>query len=415
VNSNESLRPLLCFVAPSITDLKIGLRDTEQVDDLPVVMERIQGVSPSIVKFGLEAVVYVHLQQFALIATCLRDLLRSQTATLHELRVDMFVFTEAVRTSPIMFPVLQHLDCRVGFWIDDEVVPDFSPPFFSTELFPRLKTFHGQFARTLDVLCQGRFIGGVGATLTEIFLSPSSNKGYRYGVDGMSRMTFTSFLTIVGHSCPILEKFSLRLVDFTEPLGFDSFLQPLHGCARLEEVILSPCGRVDISYFVMNQDVIEMTQAWKGLRVLRIFSDKPMYHDDGVLPTLDLEAIEILISQCSRLRDINLTVNATIHKAFSVHSRPRWSHPFESINFGKSPINDSGNVAIWLNNLCPWSSISFHNRGDDDPTYKMWCEVRAHVRSLQGNNGLAKAEVQELRNEMEELPAKFDAALKDRT
>jgi hypothetical protein len=410
--TTDSLRAFLCFVNPSITELKFGLGDAEQVEDLPLVVERIQAVSPSILNFTFCWEEYTDLQTLTRAVTCLVDLLRSQRTTLQKVQVDMTVIMEAARKSPIAFPVLEHLDCRVGLRTEDESTSNSVLPIFSTEHFPRLQTLNGRFEQAFDLLDQDRLIGGVGVTLTEIHIAQVSDE------DGVTHevgdVILGSLLATIGRSCPNLRKFGLHGVRFALPLeSWNNFLQPLYNCARLEELVVSAYDGIDISYCLTNHDIIEMTQAWKGLKVLRIFSDDAMLDESDDIPHLDLDAIEILVSQCSQLRDISLAVNATTHQAFSDRPRPRWNHALESIDFGNSPINDSGNIAIWLNNLCPWSSISFHDRGDDDPIYKTWCEVKAHVRCLQRNNQLEKAEVQELRNEIEELRTKLDAALKN--
>lgn len=125
-------------------------------------------------------------------------------------------------------------------------------------------------------------------------------------------------------------------------------LRPLLSCPNLVSFEL----RWDHPLELTQVDIEEIASSWPELEVL-LLNCEPM--DNSVPPTLGLEALLPFARHCTKLRELGLYLSALsdVPEAPRLSDRVKPFHCLRRLTVGLSCIEDAGQVALFLSQLCP--------------------------------------------------------------
>jgi hypothetical protein len=305
--------PLCLFLTPSLVSLDLDLANLWFPSDdirLPKLTETIQRFAPSVIDFALRGPSQGNVRRIITRAI-------TSTSKLYTFHIDQREF-ETIQEHYPMLSELRSLVLRV-----------YSPrkPYHGIAKFVSpfpgwlsLEEISGDHSRD-EIRCFWLpFFPVAGYTIRKLTLDAGSQ------VNPIDFDRHRQLYSVIGDSCPSLESIEVTGVFF--PRYADSaigtgLIQPLYRCSQLSSLRISS-SRVqdDISYALVNNDILHMALAFPRLQTLHLGSSAihsrvhsrmaQRFPNPSLIPvpSLTLDAIATLIRHSIRLESLLLTINA---------------------------------------------------------------------------------------------------------
>jgi hypothetical protein len=260
------------------------------------------------------------------------------------LRVDIFLLSYGLNRGTaapaVVFPKLKRMQTDDTMdWVD---IPGYDhlvwPPGFDADVcFPVLETIESQNPMWAV------FFPHAGGSLSVMARRRRRVPGAVMLRNLLAMETFTN-----------LRSFRLGHFNHTDDgTSCDHAFRPLLQCSFLEEFDISISAQ--FAHWMKDDDVIEMGQHW---RLLKLLSIQVADSDGSDARSLSFNALVQLIGQCLNLHSISLSmeIGGTLPMhTYRYDGRYRADHP----HFGSSTIGEPGKLAMWLRNICPANGISW--------------------------------------------------------
>jgi hypothetical protein len=341
----DDIRALSLFLSPTIVSLELDL-EMLWADWLPNLFRTLRDILPHPEELALRGDLRARFSPGGSGAESIIGTLEA-VSMLRKLRIDQRSFVLIGQDHPRL-EQLESLDLvTYSQWSDSDVFPKFVPP---PERWPQLQALSA---------CYG---GHEGSSFFQTFLPPAGELirsiklkvAYRHMLT--NKPEHISLFSAIGGNCPSLESLTVINIAFGDlqtSLSIPGLLSPLYNCPRLRELRVS-CSYFedDISFTVTDDDIFDITSAFKNLQILQMES-QDINFTPIPNPTLTLAAIGILAEYSPQLHSVTLTVDATripiIHKDPGIRDLTPGS--IRNLNFGHSLIDDPEDVANYLRDV----------------------------------------------------------------
>jgi hypothetical protein len=344
-SDNEDIRAFCSFLSPTLVSLDLDL-DSLWANCEPILFSSLRDILPHLEELALRGDLRVRFSPGNSGSTSIIGSLEA-ASSLRKLHIDQRSFVLMGQDHPILGQ-LESLDLGAySRWSESDTFTEFVPP---TGRWPRLQVLSA---------CYG---GREGCSFFQNILPPAGQLirsiklvvAYAHMLTNKSE--HISLFSAIGRNCPSLESLTainIAFADLATSLPISGLLSPLYNCSRLCELRVS-CEYIvdDISFTVSDDDIFDMTSAFKNLQILQMESREinfvPIPH-----PTLTLAAIGILAEHSSSLHSVTLTTDATLIPIIQKGpgNRDLASGSIRNLNFGHSLIDNPKDVANYLYNI----------------------------------------------------------------
>jgi hypothetical protein len=343
-SDNEDIGALCSFLSPTLVSLALDL-EILWGDRLPYLFKRIRDILPHLEELALRGDLRSRFHPRGSGSEFIISFLETASG-LRKLHIDQRSFVLMGQDRPILGQ-LESLDLGVySRWSESDTFTEFVPP---TGRWPRLQALSACYGGREGCSFVRNFLPPAGQLIRSIELVVAyphmlTNKSEHIGV-----------FSAIGSSCPFLESLTVANIAFADLKNSSSvswLLSPLYNCPRLHELKVSSAHiQDDISCTLTEDDVVDMTSAFRNLQILQM--DSRLVLAPMPVPMITLAAIGVLAKRSPQLHSVTLSIDATripiIQKDPGIHTASPVS--IRNLNLGHSPIDSPKRVADYLRNI----------------------------------------------------------------